>query len=306
MVQMERIERKLMDAAGCGCVLAMEPMKDHTSFRIGGPATLFVTPESEEALLQVLRILREEDVPHFILGNGSNLLVADEGYDGVVVQIGKKLSGITVEGTRVRAMAGALLSQIAARAAEASLNGFVFASGIPGTFGGACIMNAGAYGGEIKDVIEEATVLGQDGTVRTVKNGEMQLGYRSSGFAKRGEIVLSGVLSLKEGDREEIRSETERLASARREKQPLNLPSAGSTFKRPEGYFAGKLISDAGLKGYRIGGAQVSEKHAGFVVNTGEATAEDVRSLIRYVRERVYSEFGVMLEPEVKFLGLTL
>ena len=303
MAVSETIKREMIRIAGEANVLSEEPLKAHTSFRIGGPASLFVMPETQEEILEILGVLRASDTPHFILGNGSNLLAADEGYDGVVVQIGKRFAGIRTEGTVLYASAGALLSQIAVRAMEASLSGFVFASGIPGTLGGACIMNAGAYGGEMKDVLRTVRVLLPDGTLRDVPAEEMELGYRSSGFARRGEIVLSAELLLTEGDANAIRAEMEELAALRREKQPLSLPSAGSTFKRPEGYFAGKLISDAGLKGYRIGGAEVSQKHAGFIVNTGNATAADVRALIGYIQDTVEREYGVRLETEVRFLG---
>ena len=303
MPTMENLRDRIAGAAGEESVLVSEPMSEHTSFRIGGPAALFVTPDTPEKAADVIRIVREEEAPYFVMGNGSNLLVADSGFDGVVIQIGKKMSGIRVDGTSVEVQAGALLSKIAAAARDASLTGFEFASGIPGTFGGACMMNAGAYGGEMKDVLETVLVLSADGTMRRVGKEDMGLGYRASAFGRRGDIVLSGVIRLAEGERDSIGLRMDELTAQRTAKQPLNLPSAGSTFKRPEGYFAGKLISDAGLKGCRIGGAQVSEKHAGFIVNTGGATAEDVRALIAHVQSKVREMFGVTLETEVRFLG---
>ena len=297
------IEKILKERCMPGSVLRDEPLKNHTSFRIGGPAAYFAEPADTEALVKTVRFLREESVPYFIIGNGSNLLVSDEGYPGVCVHIGKMLGDIRLSGEMVSAGAGALLSKIASCARDASLTGFEFASGIPGTFGGACIMNAGAYGGEMKDVLTEAEVLTEDGETALRTAEEMDLRYRGSGFLDRGEIVLSGTIRLKAGDPDRIRERMEELSCARNEKQPLNYPSAGSTFKRPEGYFAGKLISDAELKGFRIGGAAVSEKHAGFIINTGGATAADVRALIDHVQKTVYERFGVELTPEVRFVG---
>ena len=298
----EQITARLEEVSGGGLRL-MEPMSAHTSFRIGGPARYFVSPKSEEEAVLVLRFLREEEIPFAVIGNGTNLLVSDEGFDGCVVHIGKEMSGITVaEDGIIEAEAGALLSQIAQAALHASLRGFAFAAGIPGSLGGALMMNAGAYGGEMKDVLIDARVLAMDGSVRTVPLEEMGLGYRRSGFRERNEVVLSGRIRLEAGDPDMIRAEMEDLAERRREKQPLTEPSAGSTFKRPEGYFAGKLIADAGLKGFRIGGACVSEKHAGFVVNKGGATAADVKALIAEVRKVVLEKYGVLLEPEVRFL----
>ena len=293
----------LREAAGRDAVFENEDMSARTSFRIGGPAALFVAPDSEEAAAEAVRIVRRENVPYFIMGNGSNLLVADRGFDGVVIQLAKRMSGFRVEGQEIIAQSGALLSRIAAAARNAGLDGFSFASGIPGTFGGACMMNAGAYGGEMKDVLASVRVLDQNGEIRTVLPEEMGLGYRESAFEKRGDIVLGGTIRLVPGDPVKIGERMEQLALMRKEKQPLTQPSAGSTFKRPKGYFAGKLISDAGLKGYRIGGAEVSEKHAGFVINAGGATAEDVRKLIAHIQMTVKEQFGVTLEPEVKFLG---
>ncbi len=280
-----------------------EPMNRHTTFRIGGPADYFLLPSSGEEIRGILEICKEESLPYFILGNGSNLLVSDEGYRGVIIQLYRNYGGITVEGTTVRAGAGVLLSQIAATARNASLTGFEFAGGIPGTLGGAVVMNAGAYGGELKDVLKEATVMDGDGNIFTVPVENLAMGYRTSLVKTAGYLVLEAVITLKKGNQEIIRETMKELTEKRVSKQPLEYPSAGSTFKRPEGYFAGKLIMDAGLRGYQVGGAQVSEKHCGFVINKENATATDVCRLMDDVKEKVQKQFGVTLEPEVKFLG---
>ena len=284
-------------------VLTDEPMKKHVTFRVGGPADYFVTPESAEEVQKIILLCKEKGMPYYILGNGSNLLVSDNGYRGVIIQIYKAMSNITVEGELVTAQAGALLAAIAAQTAGASLTGFEFASGIPGTIGGAAVMNAGAYGGEMKDVMEQVTVLTKDGEILVIPGEQMEMGYRTSIVAKNQYIVLEAVIRLAHGDQEQIRARMNELKEKRTTKQPLEYPSAGSTFKRPEGYFAGKLIEDAGLRGFQIGGAQVSEKHCGFVINKDQATAADVRELIRQVSERVRENSGVTLEPEVKMLG---
>lgn len=299
----EEIKQKFCREFGTDRVLLEEPMKLHTTFRIGGPAEIFVMPEGLEEVQRILEICRTEDLPYFILGNGSNLLVSDRGYRGVVIQLDRNFGEVKVEGTEIRASAGALLSTIAVAARRASLTGFEFAGGIPGTLGGAVVMNAGAYGGEMKDVLRKVMVMDQNGKVFEIPAEELQMGYRTSIIKTAGYIVLGAVLSLKEGNLEEIKMLTRKLSEQRTSKQPLEYPSAGSTFKRPEGYFAGKLIMDSGLRGYRVGGAQVSEKHCGFVINTGDATAEDVCGLMKHVTETVYAKFGVTLEPEVKFLG---
>ena len=293
---------RLREIAGAEAVLTDEPMSRHTTFRIGGPADFLVTPGSVPAVRGAVAFCREEGIPFTVIGNGSNLLVSDEGFRGVIICLGKDFSGIRAEGGTITAEAGALLKRVAAAAEENSLTGMEFAGGIPGTLGGACIMNAGAYGGEMKQVLVEAQVLDRDGEVRTIPAGEMGLGYRTSVFTKEGMIVLSAVIRLAKGDPGEIRRVSEDFRERRQSKQPLDMPSAGSTFKRPEGYFAGKLIMDAGLSGFSVGGAQVSPKHYGFVVNTGGATAADVRELIREVQRRVSEQSGVMLEPEVRFL----
>lgn len=291
------------DLLGEEKVRISEPMNRHTTFRIGGPADYFLLPSTAEEVKKILEICKEKELPYFILGNGSNLLVSDEGYCGVIIQLYRNYGGITVEGTNIRAGAGALLSQIASAAKNASLTGFEFAGGIPGTLGGAVVMNAGAYGGEMKDVLKEVTVMTEQGEIMTIPAEKLEMGYRTSLVKKAGYLVLEAVISLKAGDVEKIKAIMKDLTEKRVSKQPLEYPSAGSTFKRPEGYFAGKLIMDAGLRGYQVGGAQVSEKHCGFVINKGNATAADVCGLMKDVQEKVQEQFGVTLEPEVKFLG---
>lgn len=280
-----------------------EPMKSHTTFRVGGPADYFVTPQTAEEVAKVIEACTQEKAPYYIVGNGSNLLVSDKGYEGVIIQIYKQMNQVKVEGAQIHAQAGALLSMIAKRALGAELTGFEFAAGIPGTLGGACVMNAGAYGGEMKDVLKSVTVLTDKGEVKTLAKEELELGYRTSVIAKKGYIVLEAVLELQKGEKENIQAVMDDLKERRVTKQPLEYPSAGSTFKRPEGYFAGKLIQDAGLRGYQVGGAQVSEKHCGFVINKENATAKDVVDLIHDVQRIVYEKFQVQLETEVKFLG---
>ena len=298
-----KIENKFCTCLGSDNVKLQEPMSKHTTFRIGGPADFYLCPHSTKEVQQAVQICKEENLPYFILGNGSNLLVSDKGYRGVIIQLWKNFSDISVKGCCITAKAGALLSKVAAEALEAGLTGMEFASGIPGTIGGSVFMNAGAYGGEMKDIIKEVKVLDDQGEVRVLSNEEMKLGYRTSIVKEKGYTVLSAVLELKKGEPSVIRETMEDLKNRRTSKQPLDMPSAGSTFKRPEGYFAGKLIMDSGLRGFSVGGAQVSEKHCGFVVNKGGATAEDVTVLIREVQRRVKEKFGVELETEVRFLG---
>ena len=254
----KEIKQRFCQQLGDERVRFEEPMCDHTTFRIGGPAEVFVMPDSYEQIAWVIRQCRQEAIPYFILGNGSNLLVSDHGYRGVIIQLDRNLGEITVNGTEIRAAAGALLSTIAATARRSSLSGFEFAGGIPGTLGGAVTMNAGAYGGEMKDVLKEVTVMNQDGEILTIPADKLELGYRTSIIKTAGYIVLEAVISLKKGNIEEITALSRKLSAQRIEKQPLEYPSAGSTFKRPEGYFAGKLIMDSNLRGYRVGGAQVS------------------------------------------------
>lgn len=294
---------KLNNVIAKDSILIDEPMSRHTTFRVGGPVDFFVTPKAKEEVRDVIRICKEAGMPYYIIGNGSNLLVSDAGYRGVIVQIYKEMNEVKVEGDLVKAQAGALLSGIAAKALGAELSGFEFASGIPGTIGGACVMNAGAYGGEMKDVLESVTVLTGEGKIIELGRNELELGYRTSVIAKKGYIVLGAVLKLERGDGEKIKTYMDELKEKRVTKQPLEYPSAGSTFKRPEGYFAGKLIEDAGLRGFQVGGAQVSEKHCGFVINRDHATAADIMELMRQVQIRVKENSGVDLEPEVKRLG---
>ena len=285
-------------------ILEQEPLSAHTTFRIGGPASFYMIPENAEEIREGIHFAKEREFPFITIGRGSNMLFPDEGYHGVVIEIGSGMNEIEYSGAgKIRAQAGALLSAIASEAARHSLTGFEFAGGIPGTLGGAVVMNAGAYGGEMKQVVVAVRGLDKEGEILTLDNDTMEFGYRSSAIRNRPIIVLEVTLQLAAGDAEEIGARMEELAAQRRSKQPLEYPSAGSTFKRPEGYFAGKLIMDAGLRGYRIGGAQVSEKHCGFVVNRGGATAADVREVIEEVQERVRDRFHVTLEPEIVFLG---
>lgn len=284
-------------------VFLNEPMHKHTSFKIGGPVELMVLPRTVEALSQSLKAIAESDQPCFVMGNGSNLLVSDQGVKGVIVKVADNLSAYDIEGDQVTAAGGVLLSSLARQIMAKSLTGFEFASGIPGTIGGAVFMNAGAYDGEFKDIIEWVQVVTPTGDLKTYNNAEMAFGYRMSRLHDSGEIVVACGLKLKMGNYEDIKAKTDDLTVKRTTKQPLHLPSAGSTFKRPPGYFAGKLIDDAGLRGLRHGGAQISDLHCGFVVNVGGATCEDVLALIQTVQKVVNDQFGVMLETEVRLLG---
>lgn len=299
----QNLKQKFCDLLGEEKVFLDEAMSRHTTFKIGGPADYFLQPTSWKEIQSVLNICREEKIPYFILGNGSNLLVSDKGYHGAIIQLFRNMNEIEVNGTEIRAAAGALLSGIAAAAKNASLTGFEFAGGIPGTLGGAVVMNAGAYGGEMKDVLKEVTVMTKNGEILTIPASQLELGYRTSIVKKEEYLVLEAVIGLQEGDQEAIKAKMRELTEQRVSKQPLEYPSAGSTFKRPEGYFAGKLIMDSGLRGYRVGGAQVAEKHCGFVINAGGATAADVVKLMQDVSDIVKEKYGVTLEPEVKFLG---
>ena len=299
----EAVKQKFCQVLEKEQVLFEEPMKSHTTFRIGGPAEVFIMPKSVKQVQMAVKICQEEQIPYFILGNGSNLLVSDRGYRGVIIQMDRNMGEIQVEGTEIQAAAGALLSSIAVAARRESLTGFEFAGGIPGTLGGAVVMNAGAYGGEMKDVLKEVTVMDGDGKIFTLPASELEMGYRTSIIKTAGYLVLSARITLSRGKEEDIKARTREFSEMRTQKQPLDYPSAGSTFKRPEGYFAGKLIMDSGLRGYSVGGAMVSEKHCGFVINKGNATAEDVVSLMKHVTEVVQEKYGVTLEPEVKFLG---
>lgn len=280
-----------------------ETMSRHTTFRVGGPADYFIVPESIEELSKLVKYLNLVEREYFILGNGSNLLVGDHGYRGVVIWIADNFAEIKVEGNKIIAGAGAMLSKVASTALEAGLTGFEFASGIPGSVGGAMVMNAGAYGGEMKDIVKRVEVVTTDGDVFEMSNAEMNFGYRTSVCRKAKLAVTKVEFELETGDKEAIKARMDELKAQRLAKQPLEFPSAGSTFKRPEGYYAGKLIMDAGLSGYTIGGAKVSEKHCGFIVNSGHASAIDIHDLIFEVQEKVKNRFNVKLEPEVCIIG---
>lgn len=294
---------QIEEMIGKGRVKVDEPMNLHTTFRIGGKADFYFQPKSAQEIAKIIDFCNSQKIPCYVIGNGSNLLVGDKGYRGLILEIGRDISEVNIEGTKITVQAGALLSKVANMALEASLTGFEFASGIPGTFGGAVVMNAGAYGGEMKQILESVTVLTKEGTIKKMSQEDLKLGYRTSCILERECIVLEGVLNLEQGDKEEIKNKMTALKIQRIEKQPLEYPSAGSTFKRPEGNFAGKLIMDAGLRGYQIGGAQVAEKHCGFLINKKDATAKDMVDLINYVKEEVYIQFGVELETEIKMLG---
>lgn len=297
------IKELLAQQLSADTVKINEEMKKHTTFRIGGPASVFVEVEREEDLVTAVKLCSQEQVPFFILGNGSNLLVSDEGYDGVVLHIGAGMRKISVEGTQITAQAGAMLSQVAHAALEHGLTGMEFAAGIPGSLGGACMMNAGAYGGEMSQILTSVRALSPEGEIVELPVEMLDLGYRHSMMMEKSYIVLSAEIRLETGDKATIHARMDELKAQRTSKQPLDMPSAGSTFKRPEGAFAGKLIMDAGLRGYRVGDAMVSEKHCGFVVNAGHATAQDVCQLIRNVHEIVKEKFDKELDPEIRFLG---
>lgn len=280
-----------------------EPMKNHTTFKIGGPADFFITPSDEEQLKKSIKCIKETGLSYYVIGNGSNLLVSDEGYRGVIIQLYDRFNNMEFQEKTCTVQSGCLLSRLGMQAAKNGLSGLEFATGIPGTIGGAVVMNAGAYGGEIKDCIVSARLMDRDGNIKNYSRDELALGYRKSIASEKNLIVLSAVFELESMDKQKIMDRINQLAAARRMKQPLEYPSAGSTFKRPDGYFAGKLIEEAGLKGYSIGGACVSDKHSGFIINNGNATAGDVMELVAHVKQKVYEKSGVMLELEVKKLG---
>ena len=298
---LDLLAQRLCRITGDGNVRTAEPLSAHTTFEIGGPAALFVTPGDAQEMRDCIALCREVEEPFFVLGAGSNLLVSDDGFKGVIIAL-SGMDGISVDGCELTCQAGALLKDASEAACTNGLSGLEFACGIPGTVGGACFMNAGAYGGCIADVLKEVTVL-NGGSFETLPVGELDLGYRHSRIADDDMVVVSATFALTPGDPSQIRATMDDLTEQRTSKQPLELLSAGSTFKRPEGYFAGKLISDAGLKGFQLGGAAVSSKHAGFVVNMGGATAADVCALIAHVQDEVERQFGVRLEPEVRMLG---
>ena len=297
------LEWRLRAIVGEENLLVNEPMSEHTTFEIGGPADFYVIPEDFDEVRDVIAACKDAGVDYFVLGCGSDLLVSDEGYRGVIVAVADGLVGVSVEDDEICCQAGVGLREASEMACELGLSGLEFACGIPGSVGGACFMNAGAYGGCMADALKEVRVLLPDDSVVDVPAGELDLGYRKSRIADEGWVVLSATFGLNPGDPQKIRATMDDLTHQREEKQPLELPSAGSTFRRPEGHFAGKLITDAGLKGYQSGGAAVSKKHAGFVVNVGGATAADVHAVIEHVQDEVERQFSVRLEPEVRFLG---
>lgn len=293
---------KLKSIVGEDYIRQNESMAKHCTFRCGGEAEIYIVPGTVEELVQVIAVCKESDYPYMVIGNGSNILVRDEGYKGAIIEINNRISSIDVIGEDIVADAGAKLSAVAIAAYENDLAGFEFAHGIPGNVGGAVVMNAGAYGGEMKDVIKWVKVLNNNNEVEKIEAEDLELGYRTSVIAKKGMVVLQMCIGLQIGSAGEIGEIMQILMEKRRFKQPLEYPSAGSTFKRPEGYFAGKLIEDAGLRGYRVGGAMVSEKHCGFVINYDNAVATDILKLIRDVQDKVKEHSGVTLEPEVKII----
>ncbi len=293
----------LKQIVGENSIFENENMANHTTFKCGGNASLYIAPNSTDELVKVLEVLRNENYPYMVIGNGSNLLVKDTGYDGAIVEVDKKISEIDVRGEEIIVEAGAKLSKVATIAMENDLAGFEFAHGIPGNMGGAVVMNAGAYGGEMKDVLKWVKVVDQNGEIKTLENEELELGYRTSRVMKEKMIVLEACIKLELGVMGDIAEVMALLMSKRKASQPLEYPSAGSTFKRPEGYFAGKLVQDAGMKGYRVGDAMVSDKHSGFVINCGNATATEVIQVIKDVQAKVKEDFGVDLEPEVRIIG---
>lgn len=302
MLMDQRLLEDLRLIAGVENVWRAEPMNRHTTFRVGGPADAYVTPH-EDLLPKVIDLCREREEPYYIIGNGSNLLVGDGGIRGVVIDLMKHVDNLVITGNRIMAGAGTLLSRVANLAAEHRLSGLEFAAGIPGTVGGAIAMNAGAFEGEMKNVIQKVTVLDREGNTKKLDADALQMGYRTSNVSNEGYIVTGATLFLRFGNMEAIKERMNEFNRRRTEKQPLEYASAGSTFKRPEGNYAGKLIMDAGLAGYRVGGAMVSEKHCGFVVNRGTATAADIRAVIEHVQAEVERQFAVSLEPEVRMLG---
>ena len=279
-----------------------EPMKNHISFKVGGPADILLEPSDEKQIIKSIEICKNNNIPYIVIGNGSNLLVRDGGIRGVVIKL-SGLNFIKVDGNYISAGAGVVLKDVSDEALDNSLTGFEFASGIPGSVGGAVFMNAGAYDGEMKNIISSVTVLDKEGNILTLEKDELEFGYRTSSVKTEGYIVISAQFELQLGDKVKIKNRIDELTQKREEKQPLEYASAGSTFKRPEGYFAGKLIQDAGLKGFTIGGAAVSQKHSGFVINTGNATAQDVLDVIKHVQDEVKNQFGVELKTDVRIIG---
>ncbi len=305
---MEKIKKLLAEKLGTQCLFCDEPLYKHTTFKIGGPCDIFVKPESTKQVEDAVNICRKENVPFYIIGKGSNILFSDKGFRGVIICISQKMSEViniekSEDKLKVTAMAGIMLAKLANEVLNNEGTGFEFASGIPGTLGGAVTMNAGAYGGEINDCIVSCKVLLKDGSIKELLKDDLKLGYRTSIIQEEDMIVLEATFLFNIGDKKEIKEKMDDFNKRRKDKQPLEYASAGSTFKRPTGYFAGKLIMDAGLAGYSIGDACVSEKHCGFVINKGNATAKDTLELMKYVDKTVYDKFGVHLEPEVRIIG---
>ena len=294
---------ELKNILGDEGVKVEEAMSRHTSFKVGGNAQIFLEPKDEKALQSLLKFINAEKIDYYIIGNGSNMLVSDKGYKGIIISMLKFTSPSLIENESITISAGKTLKELTELACENSLSGLEFAYGIPGSVGGAVFMNAGAYDGEIKEVLDKVKVMDKEGNVLSLNAGELDLSYRHSNIEEKGYIVLEAKFNLKKADKSAIWEKMQELMARRIDKQPLNFPSAGSTFKRPEGYFAGKLIDDAGLRGYSIGGAKVSDKHCGFIVNADKASAKDVYALITYVRLKVKDRFGVELEPELRVLG---
>ena len=302
MNQLVKYEDLFKDIYNSEDIKLNEKMSDHIYFKVGGAADVLLTPRNVQQVKDTLKIIKDNNLPYYIIGNGSNLLVKDGGIRGVVIKL-VNLNKLESDGKCIKAETGVLLKDVSKLALEKSLTGFEFACGIPGSVGGAIFMNAGAYNGEINDVIKEAEVIDKDGNISVLNKEELELGYRTSKVMKEGLVVLNATFELIDGEEEIIKSRVDELTAKREEKQPLEYPSAGSTFKRPEGYFAGKLIQDAGLKGFSIGGAAVSQKHSGFVINKGGATAKDILDVIEHVQNEVKKQFGVELHPEVRILG---
>lgn len=302
-MEKEKYIKLLVDIAGKENVKEDEPMSKHTSFKIGGPADFLVTPCSVQSLCEVIKLCNREKMPIFIMGNGTNLLISDKGIRGVVIKIYDNLDSCVVKGDCIEAYGGILLSKLSRIALENELQGFEFASGIPGTLGGAVSMNAGAYGGEMKDVVVQTEFIDKEGNIKLIREAEHEFGYRTSFIQKQSGIVVRSFIKLKKGDRAASKAIIDDLTGRRQDKQPLEMPSAGSVFKRPEGYFAGKLIEDSGLRGYCIGGAQVSDKHCGFIVNKGKATSKDVMDLVRHIQKTVKDKFDVELQTEIRIVG---
>jgi UDP-N-acetylmuramate dehydrogenase len=299
----EYIYESLLNIVGQENVKLDEPMKKHISFRVGGPADILVKPTSETQLSDIMVLIKKEKVPYLIIGNGSNLLVKDGGIRGVVIEISNNFNNFDIKGTNVKIESGALLSVVGKAVSREELKGFEFAAGIPGTLGGAIAMNAGAYGGEMKDIVKSVKLMDTDGNIFEFTNEQMEFEYRKSILSRTDYIVLSVEIELQKGNYDEIKATMKDFTQRRVSKQPLSLPSAGSTFKRPKGHFAGQLIEECGLRGLTLRGAQVSEKHCGFVVNLGNTTAKDLLELMYVVKSTVNAKFGIMLEEEVRILG---